>query len=239
MKRRRSWLGCLAAAVGLLVVLVIATLAILGGMLAWEGRVQRELVAQLRGQGAQVRYDWQLARDGQPGRTFPPGNPVLRGLLGNDAFQRIGSVDFRRTTMISRPHWQRVVSSRGLRWLAAVQTGVSNSDLEQLDPDIPLETAILSSNPIGDPGVAALAQVKSLRRIDLADTSVTDSGLAALANLPQLESLDLSGLDLTDAAVGHLERLTTLRELRIQDTGLSAQAIQQLRAALPETEIID
>jgi hypothetical protein len=64
-----------------------------------------------------------------------------------------------------------------------------------------------------------------------------DDDLIVLQCASKLLALDLSGAALTDKALPDLKQLTSLRELNLTDTGLSQEAIHELRAALPDCSI--
>ena len=54
---------------------------------------------------------------------------------------------------------------------------------------------------IDDAAGPALAALKSLKTVDLADTSIGDAGLASLSAIPGLRNLYLTGSHVTDAGV--------------------------------------
>jgi len=76
----------------------------------------------------------------------------------------------------------------------------------------------------------SLANLESLRRLNVVGTSVTDAGLEQIAKLKQLKKLSISGHDLTDKGLLHLsnlENLTTLfaRRPAARKTGNQEPAI--------------
>lgn len=225
----------LAWSVIVMSLLSLAVIGLLAGMMAGEASIQKELVATLRGQGAQVRFDWQTDNDEAGGS--PPGPAILRQILGDDAFQRVAAVDLRRGTNTSLSTWKQVVALEGLTWLGASDAGIKNSYLTEMPEALTLETLILSGNPIGDPALEPLAKLPSLRRLDLADTSLTGGNLAALAKIESLRSLDLSGLPITDEAIPDLKRFKQLDELKLHETELTDQGLAQLLEALPDVQI--
>ena len=86
----------------------------------------------------------------------------------------------------------------------------------------------LGETAVTDAGLAGLAAMKHLRRLQLDHTAVTGAGLAHLAGLPQLESLNLVGTSLTDADVPALARLPRLRTLYVWNTAVSDDALAEL-----------
>ncbi len=75
----------------------------------------------------------------------------------------------------------------------------------------------LPTQSITDAALASIAQLRSLRRLDLVGVElVRGPGLRQLEALPQLERLALNYLDLDDAALAFLGRLPSLRHLEIR-----------------------
>ena len=64
-----------------------------------------------------------------------------------------------------------------------------------------------------------------------------DEDLIIMQGAARLLALDLSGAALTDNSLPYLQRLRSLRKLDLTDTGLSQEAIEELRAALPDCKI--
>ena len=91
----------------------------------------------------------------------------------------------------------------------------------------------LSDTRIGDPGMKYVAQIGSLRYLDLANTRVTDTSISQLASLPHLEWLDLSNTQVTDAAVPDIARIQSLVTLVVENTAITDSGIEKLTAALP------
>ena len=91
-----------------------------------------------------------------------------------------------------------------------------------------------------DEGVQAIASVTELRELRLAGTSITGRGITMLKTLSKLERLNLQGCKrLGDDAAEALSGFRQLRTLDLKDSGLSAQSIQRVRAALPRCQVID
>jgi hypothetical protein len=98
--------------------------------------------------------------------------------------------------------------------------------------------------------------------LSLRFTSITDAGLRHIADLKELEHLHVDSGQVGDAGIVHLKRLPSLRHLHfartaITDFGLmqlqdmrgleyisffggseSAEAVDKLRAAMPQAEIV-
>jgi Leucine-rich repeat (LRR) protein len=91
-----------------------------------------------------------------------------------------------------------------------------------------------------DDGVQAIASVTELRELRMAGTSITGRGMAMLTGLSKLERLNLQGCKrLGEDAAVTLVGFQQLRILDLKDSGLSAQAIQRIRAALPQCQVVE
>ena len=133
--------------------------------------------------------------------------------------------------------WQTSVSDLApLAGLAELETlylaQTSVSDLAPLANLTSLETLSLWQTSVSD--LAPLANLTSLVELDLWKTSVSD--LAPLANLTALVELDLRQTSVSDLAP--LANLTALRDLDLRGTQASERAVDELRDALPECEIL-
>lgn len=129
------------------------------------------------------------------------------------------------------------------------------------DPHCALESLFLSTNPIGDAGMALLVpgitKNKKLRRLTLASTGLTSKGVSALAtsivngDLP-LHTLDLGASmttkahdqrfnHLADACIPALKRLMLLPSLRSLDLGrsvFSVKGLQEIRTMATCSELV-
>jgi len=76
-------------------------------------------------------------------------------------------------------------------------------------------------------GMRHLAQIQSLEELDLHE-GVTDTGLAYLANLSKLKRLDCGGGDVSDAGLQHLAKLQFLEELNVKGDGITDQGMKYL-----------
>ncbi len=111
-----------------------------------------------------------------------------------------------------------------------------------------------------DLGLAKLAKLKNLRRLDFSGAKITSAGLEALRNLPQLErlslwnctalddaagprlaalpnlvNLDLSYTSTGDATLGRLASLPRLKVLYLTDTQVGPAAVEAFRKQKPAT----
>ncbi len=70
--------------------------------------------------------------------------------------------------------------------------------------------------------VERIAQIKTVRRLDLSFTYVTDRGMEQIRNLPVLEELILETAEfITDASMAHLRGSKTLRTLVLRGTDIT------------------
>lgn len=120
-------------------------------------------------------------------------------------------------------------------------TKITDASLLHLQGATQLESLHLSGSPITDEGLRILAENgigKNLELLDLEGTSISDDGLDYVAELPALRRLWVSGTGLTDAAVTPLKRMRNVKILVVANTRLSEAAIAELRAALPNTQVL-
>ena len=86
----------------------------------------------------------------------------------------------------------------------------------------------LGDTTIGDDGIRQIAQLKSLRAIDLGRSRITDQSLELLGSMSRLESLDLYQTAITDRGVAHLVGLKSLRYLGISNTNTTNVALEHV-----------
>ena len=89
-----------------------------------------------------------------------------------------------------------------------------------------------------DLGVAKLAKLTKLRRLDISGSKITPAGLKALKNLPQLEHLSLWNCKaLDDSAAPELAALPKLKFLDLSYTSVGDQTLKSL-AALSDLKLL-
>ena len=118
-------------------------------------------------------------------------------------------------------------------WLAAnarlLLDKFGDQQLSELAPIAPaLRWLDLGETAVTDRGLAALGEMKNLRRLLLDRTAVTDAGLARLSHLGQLESLNLHATKVTDSGLASLRGLPRLRSLYLWQTQVSPVAVAEL-----------
>jgi Leucine-rich repeat (LRR) protein len=84
-----------------------------------------------------------------------------------------------------------------------------------------IEASLARTNAT-DEDVHDVAQIKTLKRLDLAFTYVTDLGIKELRGLRQLEDLDLETAEaLTDAAMNYVREIPTLKRLKVRGVDIT------------------
>ncbi|MAW62116.1 MAG: hypothetical protein CMJ94_14970 [Planctomycetes bacterium] len=138
-------------------------------------------------------------------------------------------------------HVQPVREGSNLLWVdfAAPASQVDDAMVrELLTPVVDwIADLSLARTQVTDTSLELIAVMPQLERLDLRGTAVTTAGLQQLVDHPHLRELVVSRTKLDDAATSALQRLPALEHLWIWDAGLSAEAIEGLRAALPEVVI--
>lgn len=95
---------------------------------------------------------------------------------------------------------------------------VGNAGLAQISELPNLEILCVGGmRGITDAGIAHLAKMRSLRKLDIGSSQVTDMGLAYLKQIKTLEHLDLpqDQHNISDAGLAHLAELSNLKVLQI------------------------
>jgi Leucine-rich repeat (LRR) protein len=91
--------------------------------------------------------------------------------------------------------------------------------------------------PITDAGVAHLKGLTNLQWLNLDNTQLSDAGLEYLREMKQLTFLHLGSTAVTDAGLEDLESLTALKDLKITRTAVTVDGVTKLKKKLPDTEI--
>jgi hypothetical protein len=88
-----------------------------------------------------------------------------------------------------------------------------------------------------DEQIKCLAQLPTLKALELTEVPITDAGLKHLEPLTDLEYLFLTGVPITDTGLDHLRRLPRLRGLYLLSTDVTAEGVERLQQALPRCRI--
>ena len=104
--------------------------------------------------------------------------------------------------------------------------------------DIPSVKILQLDGPsLTNAGVAALAELPDLRQLTLSGTQITDEGLATLANLKNLNALDISNTSITDQGLAALGGLSSLNSVSLTGTQVTQAGVNKLQQLLPDTFI--
>ncbi|HLK63447.1 MAG TPA: hypothetical protein VKU19_08405 [Bryobacteraceae bacterium] len=139
-------------------------------------------------------------------------------------------------------------SLTNLRWLAMGGNKLTDTALQFLRTMPQIEYLDLGGTQRTDSGLWSLAltpaglravgTVSELRELSLAGTAVNSRGLEELKPLAKLERLNLQGCkQLHDDAASALAKFKQLRLVDLKDSGMSAQAVERVRAALPQCQV--
>jgi hypothetical protein len=126
-----------------------------------------------------------------------------------------------------------------LRVLNMPDSKLTDNGLTVIGGMTQLENLVIPSHQnITDAGVAKLGNLKNLNLLNLTRTNITDASMPLIAQNTGLEKLFLSFTNITDAAIPHLKQLNGLQRLDIQGQGVTQEGFTELKAALPNTQII-
>jgi hypothetical protein len=91
----------------------------------------------------------------------------------------------------------------------------------------------LGARHVDDQALAPLADLPSLRWLELSLSQVGDAGMSQVARLSRLERLGLENTRVTDQGLAALRRLRRLECLYLDSTAVTPAGLAALRAALP------
>lgn len=86
-------------------------------------------------------------------------------------------------------------------------------------------------------GIAALGELPALRQLTLSGAQLTNEGLATLGNLKSLNALDISNTAISDEGLGILGGLSALNSVSLSGTKVTQAGVDQLQQLLPDTFI--
>ena len=150
---------------------------------------------------------------------------------------------------ISLEDTETMVTSKGLRALASLPnlrslriydaSKLTFADCVALQRSTSLQHLRLSLISGTGPGLAALAPVSSLTRLDLSHSPrLKDADLAELVHVPQLAELDLRECTgLTKAALKTLAAMPNLRKVSLSHTKIPSAAIATFQQRLPRVRV--
>jgi len=94
---------------------------------------------------------------------------------------------------------------------------------------LPALTTLFLSPRVTNAGMASIAQMHALRRLDASASHLTDAAMEPLSQLPNLQELALSQTHVTNAAIPFLARLSHLQALELSGTAITPDGLEPLR----------
>ena len=183
---------------------------VVGGGIGWTiNRVQRHrlAVAAVQAAGGIVRYDYQFSTDPEREKLIanvkePAAPRWLRRWLGDELFQEVASVSFRKPIT---PEVLRAVGRLdGLESLAIDDVAGLGNAWSSIQGLTRLEEIMLFGPDVNDSALAAIGRLCSLRGMILTRAPITDAGVmrrsAPVARAPVVDSWR-SARDLSDPGV--------------------------------------
>lgn len=121
-------------------------------------------------------------------------------------------------------------SGRAVKALSFFCEAIDDACLANLAEVTTLEVLELYRTGTTDLGLAHLASLTRLRRLDLSrNWDITDEGISHITGLGGLAELDLSGVTVTDFGLGHLHGFTALEKLSLFGTSVSVDGLWHLK----------
>jgi hypothetical protein len=162
-----------------------------------------------------------------------------------DRFARVGQLSFNRgvtsAAFMNAARLNRLPDLRDGQFLLSV---IDDSGLERLSEWTNARMLFFNGCPrITDAGLANLVGMPKLEDLSLIEEGggmvITDAGLVHVGQMKGLKRLMLVGLkQVTDAGLVQLYGLSNLEDLALDYTGVTAEGVRQLRAALPDCRVI-
>lgn len=110
-------------------------------------------------------------------------------------------------------------------WMELHMTSVEGPGLAAIADHSSLRRLFLNNNPITDSGLIHLKGLRNLEWLELGETSISDAGLQCLSELRRLERLGLVNTRITDAGLEHLQHLSELRRLELYGTDVTDASV--------------
>jgi hypothetical protein len=145
------------------------------------------------------------------------------------AFERF--TDHERTGEFRSRDWDEMIDTIRARRLTAFGSFGQMTDelLERFTRLDSLTVLSLSDSAVTDRGLALLARMPQLERLDISGCGgISDDGLRVLRDLPSLTRLEARGIRITDAGAAHLSACRTLERVDLSGTGTGDGAIRAL-----------
>lgn len=132
-------------------------------------------------------------------------------------------------TIVDDDSCRVIASFPNLRKLRLSRDQVSDAGLEILSDCSQLEELDLSEDSlISDAGMASVAKLKALKKLNLWRVQISDAGVLMLAPLVNLDWLNLDNTKLSDAGLSALSDMTKLSFLHLGSTQITADGAPAL-----------
>jgi hypothetical protein len=160
--------------------------------------------------------------------------------VSNSELAPIGQATALRTLIIDQPEsW---ITADGLKHLTGLPNlehlrlrglGVDDNGLAQIAQLQSLRFLNLPRGSFSDAGLAHLAGHARLELLRFGSPNVTDAGIKTLREMPALTQIHLIGVPLSDAALVELAKMNQLQSLYVDDIAFSDTAWEAFFAARP------
>jgi hypothetical protein len=235
--------------------LLITALCVWLGIQINAARRQRDAVAAMIKAGGTVVYDYQVA----PARNtsgfprglrmpysidtdkLPPGNSSLRSLFGDDCFRTVIAVIVPEPNpALQKTTVDQLAELGKLKEFILFSPGADlhDNDLAALAELGQLETLQVMRARINGSVLRWLRNPARLKELFLCDTDVDDTAMEHIGRMTALERLMLDGTHITDAGLARLHGLKRLEFLSLGKTQVTDAGVSELRAALPNANIV-
>ena len=132
----------------------------------------------------------------------------------------------------------RLCDLKELTVLEFDNNGISDATIANISVLPKLSSLGMWENGITDKSLPHIGKIITLRALALNESQLSDKGVSHLVNLKRLESLSLYGTRITDSSVPHISKLKKLKKLVITKTKITQRGVTQLRANLPDCNIV-
>jgi hypothetical protein len=206
-----------------------------GAVCSWLGvkleqtRRQRETVEEITKAGGSVLYNLPELHPGFFSYTCPPPDATwLRRLLGNDFFDEVNLVCYKKCC-VPDANWKHLKELPHLRTLDLYGSNITQNGWNQLFGLEQLQSLDLGGTDVTDASLGHLQGMKHLTTLGLANTAITDAGLEHLEKMPQLQVVALVGTKISGNGLVHLKKLTHLERLTFSGISFTDANVMQLK----------
>lgn len=157
---------------------------------------------------------------------------LIRSLTTLDKLSFHGDKDFSHATVA-------IAQLPAIREVSFYNSSLNDKAIEGLAGTNTLRSLDIQRTKVTNHGLKTVGMLKSLKTLKLGGygTQIGDEGIAALEGLSELETLVVSRTRISDDAVKHVAKFKKLKSLTVRETQLSAEGLDELRAALPTCKI--